>query len=146
MTGTSSVLSVKRARGELEALLHVFKLWWRRPVEVLWEVTHRAEHRVGRQASQQAERRLRHRLTKLFEQLDVLHAIAVLDDLVDNFDTSGGADAAGCALAAALDGAKLHGEPRLSCHIHSVVKYHDTPVTQQATLRRHRLVVQRCIE
>src|ERR1700722_7448332 len=85
--------------------------------EILAEMIERAKHRHGSQPAESAERAVGHDLAKIAQQLDVLLAIAVRDDLVDGLHATGRTDPAGRALAAAFLGAELHGEAGLARHV-----------------------------
>ncbi len=66
----------------------------------------------------------------------------ILGDLVERLDASGRADAAGRALAAAFDGAELHGETRLLQHVGGVVEHDDAGMADQPVLGGEGLVVE----
>ena len=65
---------------------------------------------------------------------------------VDDLDAAHGADAARRALAARLDGAELHGEPRLLAHVDGVVEHDEAAVAEHRADRGELLVVERRIE
>ena len=106
----------------------------------------RAQHRVRRQPAQRAQRSVQQQFTKIVQDLQVLRAVLVGDDPVDHLHTARRADAAGRALAAALDGAEFHGEAGLPREIHRVVEHHDAAVADQTPFRRERFVIERRVE
>src|ERR1700722_1356343 len=73
--------------------------------EILTEMIERAKHRHRSQPAECAERTVRHDLTKIAQELDVLLAVPAGDDLVDRLDPARRTDPARRALAAAFLGA-----------------------------------------
>ena len=71
-------------------------------------------------------------MAEVFEERDVLGAILVPNDAVDDLDAARRADPAGGAFAAGFYGAELHRKSRLPRHVDRVIEYHDAAVPDQA--------------
>src|ERR1700722_16132714 len=81
--------------------------------EIFREMVQRRNHGVGRQAAQGAQRPVGQGFAEVTQNRFLLDRILSGDQPVDDFHPAGGADAAGRALAAGLDGAEFHGIARL---------------------------------
>jgi hypothetical protein len=92
----------------------------------------RAYHRIGREASKRAQRTEFHGVTEIFEQCRVVGTVVVANNAVNHFDAARGANPAGRALAAGLNGAEFHRETRLLGHIDRVVEHDDPAMADQA--------------
>src|ERR1700730_17077815 len=110
------------------------------------EMLQRAHDRVGGEAAQRAERAELHGVAEVFSHRYIVRDAVAGADLVDGLDAAGRTDPAGCALAAGLDGAKLHREARLLRHVNAVVEHHDAAMTDQAIARREGLIVEWRVE
>src|ERR1700754_1296856 len=88
-----------------------------RRAEVFREMRERAHHGVGGETPERAERAELHRVAEVFEHGEIFRNALAAHDLVDRLDAARGTDAAGCALAAALDRAELHREACLLRHV-----------------------------
>src|ERR1700693_3745671 len=110
------------------------------------EMFKRAHDGVGREAAQRAERAEFHGVAEVSDDGDILRPAVPSANLVDGLATAGRADPAGRALAAGLDGAKLHRETRLLPHADAVVEHHDAAMADQAVACREGLIVERRVE
>src|SRR5262245_34243824 len=99
-----------------------------RSAEVLGEMGERAHDGIRREATERAQRAELHGVAKVGDDGEVLLAGVAGHDLVDGLRAPGRADAAGRALATALDGAELEGELGLLRHVGRVVEHHHAAV------------------
>src|SRR5258706_16157770 len=115
-------------------------------VEIFREVLDGAHHRHGSEPAQGTERAVAQGFAEVADEVDVLdHALAT-HDLVDGLGSACGADPAGRALSARLDGAELKGEARLLGQVDGVVEHHDAAMSDHAALRCECLIVERHVE
>src|SRR4051812_17582167 len=105
-----------------------------------------ARYRIRRQAAEATERAILHNFEQILQELEVPDRVQAGDDFVDDLDATSGADAAGRALAAALDGAELHRETRLAGHIDGVIEDDDAAVPDDAFARGEGFVIDWRIE
>src|SRR6476661_3789458 len=119
-------------------------LW--RSAEIFGEMGERAHNRVWREAAQRTQRTKLHGVAQIFEHRDVLGAILIGHDLVDQLDATRRPDAAGRALAAGFDRAKFHGEAGLAAHVHRVVEHHDAAMADQPVGRGEGFIVEGRVE
>src|SRR6185312_15937224 len=92
----------------------------RRRAEIFLEMLQRAHDGVGGESAERAERSEFHGIAEVLDDSEIFSDVFAAPDLVDGLDAARGADPAGCALAAGLDGAELHREARLLRHIDGI--------------------------
>jgi hypothetical protein len=117
-----------------------------RDAKIVRKMIDRAHHRIWGEPPESAKRSELHGVAEVGDQLDLLCRLDVPGDPVERLDAALRADAAGRALAAAFDGAELHGETRLLQHVGRIVEYHDAGVADQPVLGREGLIVERRVE
>src|SRR5258706_455922 len=83
-----------------------------------------------------------HGFAKVPHNVDILHHPLAAHDLFDGFGPSLGADAAGRAFAAGLDGAEMEGKTGLFGEVDTVVEHHDAAMSHHAALGGEGLVVE----
>src|SRR5580700_1527876 len=103
----------------------------------------RTHHRIWREATERAERSEFHGVAEICKYGEVLGPILAGNDAVERLHAARRTDPARRALAARFDGAELHREARLPCHVDGVVKHHDAAVPDKAVADGERLVVER---
>src|SRR5262245_34246094 len=90
--------------------------------EILWKVPHRTQHRIGNQTAEAAQRTIQHDVTEVMQQLNIRLAIAILNDLIDHFNSSRRSDPARSTLATRFIRAEFHRETGHLCHIDLIVE------------------------
>ena len=114
--------------------------------KIVREMIDRAHHRIRGEAPERAKRSELHRVAEVGDQLELLLRLDVLGDLVERLDAARRTDAAGRALAAALNGAEFHGEARLLQHVGRVVEHDDAGMADQPVLGGEGFVVEGRVE
>src|SRR5689334_4249473 len=99
------------------------------PAEIFAEVLEGARNRERGHTPEATQRALQHRLTQVFQELQIMLRVDPRQYAVDHLYATGRADPARGALPAGLDGAELHGITCHFGHVDGVVEGHDAPVT-----------------